>query len=180
MAILEIPDQDLVISDSQAIRAWLKDRGVVYDQWEAAVKFGPEANQETILAAYAHVLRPYMEAHGYQVADVINISPETPNLEAIRTKFLSEHTHTEDEVRFFVEGKGYFWFNLDGDEPIFAVLCEAGDLLSVPAGARHWFDMGACPNVKVIRIFIDQAGWVPHYTESGIDKAYNKAFNTAL
>lgn len=137
--------------------------------------FAPDADQETVLHAYANSLKPYMEANGYQTADVINIHPETPNYEAIRNKFLSEHTHTEDEVRFFVEGQGHFWFNLDNDkDPIFNVLCEAGDLISVPANTKHWFDAGKeNPNVKAIRVFIDQSGWVPHYTESGIDKSYN-------
>jgi 1,2-dihydroxy-3-keto-5-methylthiopentene dioxygenase len=117
-----------------------------------------------------------MEKHGYKTADVINVNEETPNLPAIRQKFLKEHTHSEDEVRFFVDGQGYFWFNLGGDEPIFNVLCERGDLISVPAGTRHWFDMGTPAFVKAIRIFIDTSGWVPEYTESGINERYNPKY----
>ncbi|MDX2302738.1 MAG: cupin domain-containing protein [Microscillaceae bacterium] len=175
MAILNIPDQNISINNTQEIKAFLNERGVFLDQWEASVDFAPDADQETVLNAYAHALKPYMESNGYKTADVINIHPETPNYEAIRNKFLSEHIHTEDEVRFFVEGQGYFWFNLDnGKDPIFNVLCQAGDLISVPANTRHWFDAGKeNPNVKAIRIFIDQSGWVPHYTESGVDTQYN-------
>ena len=84
--------------------------------------------------------------------------------------------HTEDEVRFFVDGSGYFWFNLENGEPIFNVKCEAGDLISVPANTAHWFDMGEPAFVKAIRIFIDQSGWVPHYTESGIDESFNPVY----
>lgn len=175
MAILNIPDQNISIKDAAEIKAFLQERGVLYDQWEAKVPFDETADQATILAAYAHVLDPYMQANGYQTADVININSQTPNYTAVREKFLSEHTHTEDEVRFFVEGQGYFWFNLDnGKDPIFNVLCQAGDLISVPANTKHWFDAGKeNPSVKAIRIFIDQSGWVPHYTESGVDVAYN-------
>ena len=175
MAVLNIPDQNISTPDTNEIKSFLNERGVFYDQWEASVDFAADADQETVLDAYANSLKPYMESNGYKTADVINIHPETPNYEAIRNKFLSEHTHTEDEVRFFVEGQGYFWFNLDnGKDPIFNVLCEAGDLISVPANTRHWFDAGKeKPNVKAIRIFIDQSGWVPHYTESGVDKKYN-------
>lgn len=175
MAILNIPDQNISISDTQEIKTFLTERGVFLDHWKASVDFAPDADQETVLNAYAHALKPYMDYNGYKTADVINIHPETPNYEAIRNKFLSEHIHTEDEVRFFVEGQGYFWFNLDnGKDPIFNVLCQAGDLISVPANTRHWFDAGKeNPNVKAIRIFIDQSGWVPHYTESGVDTQYN-------
>ncbi|WP_027000368.1 1,2-dihydroxy-3-keto-5-methylthiopentene dioxygenase [Eisenibacter elegans] len=177
MAVLNIPDQNKSIRDVAEIRAFLNARGVFFDQWEAAVQFSPEADQETILNAYAHALKPLMEKGGYQTADVLNINAHTPNYTALREKFLHEHTHTEDEVRFFVEGSGLFWFNLDnGQDPVFNVLCEAGDLISVPAHTKHWFDAGVTnPNVKAIRIFIDQSGWVPHYTESGVDTRYNPA-----
>lgn len=173
MAYLTIPDKNIVIRDAAEIKAFLNARGVLYEQWEASVPFEPDADQETIIQAYAHKLQPYMDANGYQTADVINVTPHTPNLEALRTKFLREHTHSEDEVRFFVDGEGMFWFNLGDGEAVFCMTCQAGDLISVPDNTRHWFDMGPKTFVKAIRIFIDQSGWVPHYTESGVDAKYN-------
>jgi 1,2-dihydroxy-3-keto-5-methylthiopentene dioxygenase len=173
MAFITIPDQKKEIHDISEIKQFLNARGVIYEQWEAAVEFDEGADQETILNAYAHKLKPYMSANGYQTADVINVKPTTPNIEALRTKFLSEHIHTEDEVRFFVDGEGMFWFNLGNGEDVFCVTCHAGDLLSVPANTKHWFDLGPKNTVKAIRVFIDQSGWVPHYTESGVDAIYN-------
>ncbi len=177
MAVLNIPDQQKSTRNVGEIRSFLNTRGIWFDQWEAKEQLTETADQETVLAAYAHVLQPFMQQNNYHVADVININSQTPNYEAVRNKFLSEHRHTEDEVRFFVDGQGYFWFNLDnGVDPVFNVLCEAGDLISVPANTRHWFDAGKTnPSVKAIRVFIDQSGWVPHYTESGVDKTYNAA-----
>ncbi len=177
MAVLNIPDENISIKDVKEIGKYLNDRGILFDQWEAKATFSDAADQETILDAYSHVLNPYMDKNGYKTADVISINSTTPNYEAIRNKFLSEHQHTEDEVRFFVDGKGFFWFNLGGEnQPIFNVMCEAGDLISVPANTKHWFDAGKeNPFVKAIRVFIDQSGWVPHYTESGVDKSYNPA-----
>lgn len=177
MAVLRIPDRSFRTPDTAYIRSFLNERGIWFDQWEAREVLAEDADQETVLGAYNHVLQPFMQQNGYHTADVINIHAHTPNYEAVRNKFLSEHRHTEDEVRFFVDGQGAFWFNLDnGTDPVFNVLCEAGDLISVPANTRHWFDAGKeNPSVKAIRIFIDQSGWVPHYTESGIDKAYNPA-----
>lgn len=175
MAILTIPERATIIPGSEEIKAYLNARGIVFEQWQAQCEFSPEASQEEVLAAYDHALKPYMASCGYQTADVISVHPQTPNLPEIRAKFLREHTHTEDEVRFFVEGQGYFWFNLEGDEPIFCVKCVSGDLLSVPANVKHWFDLGPVPQVKTIRVFTDAAGWIPHYTDSGLEARYLSA-----
>jgi 1,2-dihydroxy-3-keto-5-methylthiopentene dioxygenase len=172
MAILSIPDEQLSIQDVLTIRSFLNDRGIFFDQWDAGVEFQDTATPDEILAAYANDLNPFMEQGGYKTADVITINQLTENYEAIRAKFLAEHTHSEDEIRFFVDGEGLFWFNLDG-QPVFNLLCEKGDLISVPAGTKHWFDAGETnPFVKAIRIFIDTSGWIPEYTESKIEKRF--------
>lgn len=174
MAILILPGSDERIGGMTTIAEFLTARGVFYDRWEAGEVLPSEAGQDDVLAAYAHVLEPYMSSNGYQTADVICISPEMEGLEAIRQKFNKEHTHSEDEVRFFVEGRGYFWFNLeDGTQhSVFCVCCESGDIVSVPAGIKHWFTFNADEKVKAIRIFTDKSGWVPHYTDSGVDVRY--------
>jgi 1,2-dihydroxy-3-keto-5-methylthiopentene dioxygenase len=98
------------------------------------------------------------------------VNPQTENIEAIRQKFLSEHTHSEDEIRYFVDGEGTFYFNLD--DQVVSVLCQKGDFLAVPSGYKHWFDLAPKYTVKAIRIFSNPEGWVANYTESGIDKKY--------
>ncbi|MEO1435089.1 MAG: cupin [Bacteroidota bacterium] len=174
MAILVIPDQETRLTDQQEIKSYLETRGVWFDQWEANAEFADDADQETVLKAYEHVLQPYMSANGYQTADVISVHPNMDNIDAIKTKFLTEHTHSEDEVRFFVDGEGLFWFNQENEQPVFCVICQKGDLISVPANTKHWFDFGPKTFVKAIRVFIDQSGWVPNYTESGVDGKYNE------
>lgn len=174
MALLHIPDQDKMLSDQSDIREFLNARGVLFEKWETNATFSDDADQHTILAAYEHVLKPYMVDHGYGTADVISVNPNTPNIEALKTKFLTEHTHTEDEVRFFVDGEGLFWFNMGNGNPVFCVICQKGDLISVPANTKHWFDFGPKCFVKAIRVFTDMSGWVPHYTESGVDGKYNQ------
>ncbi|NBO61848.1 MAG: cupin domain-containing protein [Flavobacteriia bacterium] len=172
MAVLSIPDEQRVISSTDEIRMYLNQQGIFFDQWSCSVVFDDRASQEEILEAYERDLKPFMERGGYLTADVISINSLTENYGAIRAKFLAEHTHSEDEIRFFVDGQGFFWFNLEG-VPVFNVLCQKGDLISVPAGTKHWFDAGANdPFVKAIRIFIDQSGWIPEYTGSGIDQKY--------
>ncbi|NRB49583.1 MAG: cupin domain-containing protein [Saprospiraceae bacterium] len=173
MAILHVPDRDQKLTEPAAIKSFLAERGVWFDQWEAGATLAEDADQETVLQAYEHVLKPYMNANGYQTADVISVHPNLPNLDVLKNKFLTEHTHSEDEVRFFVDGEGLFWFNLENGEPVFCVICQKGDLISVPANTKHWFDFGPKLSVKAIRVFIDQSGWVPHYTDSGVDQSYN-------
>lgn len=173
MAILNIPDINKQIQAVAEIKSFLNQRGIFFDQWQADKTLQETASQNEILDAYNTALEPYMQSNGYKVADVININSQTENYEAIRAKFLQEHTHTEDEVRFFVEGEGLFWFNLEGDDAVFNVLCQAGDLISVPANIKHWFDAGEKnPSVKAIRIFIDSSGWVPNYTGNNIAEKY--------
>lgn len=174
MAILSIPEKNLIIHDTIEIKEFLRTLGVYFDQWSCSVVFDDSATQNEILAAYASDLKPFMDQGGYLTADVISIHKLTENYTVIRAKFLAEHTHSEDEIRFFVDGQGQFWFNIEGS-PVFNVLCEKGDLISVPAGTKHWFDAGAeNPFVKTIRIFMDETGWIPEYTQSGIEKNFLK------
>lgn len=173
MAILSIPEKNIELRDPQEIREFFNSRGIFFDQWSCDVVFDDYATQEEILEAYSKDLMPFMQQGGYQTADVISINKLTENYEAIRSKFLAEHIHSEDEIRFFVDGQGLFWFNLE-TEPIFNLLCEKGDLISVPAGTKHWFDAGENdPFVKAIRIFIDMSGWVPEYTGSEIETKFS-------
>lgn len=177
MAILTIPDLDTRLDDPTEIHTYLGSRGIDFAQWEPAAPLAKDADQDAVLKAFEGDLKPLMAKGGYTTADVISVFPDTPNLLAIREKFLAEHTHSEDEVRYFVEGQGLFWFNLGGSEPVFNVLCEAGDFISVPKNTAHWFDLGEEAHVRAIRIFIDPSGWVAHYTESGVDQRYNPKYS---
>jgi 1,2-dihydroxy-3-keto-5-methylthiopentene dioxygenase len=160
------------IKDPKEIKAFMNQRGIIFEQWEASSPLNDNDSQETILKAFEHELGPYMKKHGYVNADVINVHKETPNIEAIRTKFLSEHTHDEDEVRFFVDGEGFFFFHLANTSEVFRLHCEKGDFISVPKGATHWFDLAPKYHVKAIRVFKTPEGWVANYTQSGKEQGY--------
>ncbi|HYE49554.1 MAG TPA: cupin domain-containing protein [Azospirillaceae bacterium] len=144
--------------------------GVAFERWQASAPLAADADAEAVLAAYAPEVARLKQAGGYTTVDVARVTPATPNLEAVRTKFLDEHTHGEDEVRFFVEGSGAFYLHRDGK--VFQVVCHAGDLLSVPAGIPHWFDMGPQPRFTAIRFFRTPEGWVASFTGDGIAKRF--------
>ncbi len=173
MSRLHLPDLNQTITQYGEVQQFLQGKGIHYERWVLPVAVAPQADERTVLSAYGDFLTPYMKKNKYQTADVICIREDMPQLPELKNKFLQEHTHSEDEVRFFVSGKGLFWFHIP-DAPIFSVLCEAGDLLSVPAGIRHWFDMGEKPYVKVIRMFIDPQGWIAQYTNSQVETRYTE------
>ena len=174
MAVLSVLDPERKeIRDPKEIKKFMNDRGIIFEQWQTSKPLKDSDSQETILEAYAHELGPYMKRFGYKSADVINVHKETPNIEMIRAKFLSEHTHSEDEVRFFVDGEGQFFFHLKDHGEVFKLLCEKGDFISVPKGITHWFDLAPKYFVKAIRVFQTQEGWVANYTQSGVEKKYH-------
>ncbi len=161
------PESAEVIADFDAIVGRLNGIGVLFERWVADRALPTDASQETILSAYAEPVERLKAMYGFQSADVISLGPEHPQREQLRAKFLDEHTHSDFEVRFFVKGRGLFY--LHPDENVYVVLCEKGDLISVPANVKHWFDMGEFPNLQCIRLFTTQEGWVANFT--GTDTA---------
>ena len=146
--------------------------GVRFEQWQAGADIAAGDSQDKVLKAYDKDISRLVNEEGYQTVDVISIRADNPDKEALRQKFLSEHTHSEDEVRFFVEGKGLFSLHIG--EKVYEVLCEKGDLISVPANTPHWFDMGPEPHLVAIRFFNNQEGWVAHYTGSEIADQFSR------
>lgn len=158
--------QLLVTEDPTQIAAELKAIGVRFERWPLA-DLPADAPAEAVLEAYRPQLDAFMGETGAGTADVIKLTPDHPQKDAMRAKFLSEHTHTEDEVRFFHAGSGNFV--LHANDRVYDAHCTAGDLISVPANSKHWFDAGENPSFSVLRVFTDTSGWTPHYT--GTDMA---------
>jgi 1,2-dihydroxy-3-keto-5-methylthiopentene dioxygenase len=162
------PDELLQRSDEpQHIDRVLQDIGVRFERWSASQPLADDATQDVILAAYAADIDRLKRERGYRTADVVRMKRDQSadwdqKARAARGKFLDEHTHAEDEVRFFVEGSGMFCLRAGGKVSL--VVCERGDLLSVPAGTRHWFDMGTDPAFCAIRVFGTENGWVAAFT----------------
>lgn len=155
-----------VVDDHGVIAATLGDLGVRFERWEAMQPLSREAGQEEVLAAYKEDVQRLTDEYGFQSVDVVSLRPDNPQKAEFREKFLAEHTHSDFEVRFFVEGSGLFYLHVN--DRVYLVECEQGDLISVPAGVTHWFDMGADPDFKCIRLFVIPDGWVGEFTGSGI------------
>lgn len=159
-----------VVEDGEAIAERLAGIGVRFERWQASQPLAADAGEAEILEAYAEPVTRLKDEYGFAAADVVRLKPDHPDREALRAKFLDEHTHSDFEVRFFVEGSGLFYLHAGGR--VHAVLCEQGDLISVPAGTPHWFDMGERPHFTCIRLFTTPEGWVAQYTGADIARAY--------
>lgn len=161
------PDAPLsVYTDGAGIARELGAVGVRFERWRASQPIAPGASQDEVIAAYRGDIDRLMREEGYQSVDVVSLTPDHPDRAALRQKFLSEHTHDEDEVRFFVAGAGQFTLHIG--EKVYDVLCEQGDLIGVPDGTRHWFDMGEAPYFVAIRLFTNKEGWVANFTGDDI------------
>jgi len=156
----------LATDDRTEMAAELARISVGFEQWDASKPVQPGDPHDIILDAYRSDIDRLVEANGFRTVDVVSIAPDNPNREAMRTKFLDEHFHKEDEVRFFVAGSGLFTLHVDGK--VYEVLCEAGDLIAVPDSMTHWFDMGPEPSFVAIRFFTEPDGWVGHFTGTDI------------
>ncbi len=149
-----------------AIARELAAIGVAFEQWEANADVSGGDAPAKILAAYRKDIDRLVSEHGFQSVDVASVGPDNPKRAEIRKTFLDEHFHKEDEVRFFVAGSGMFTLHVDGK--VYEVLCEKADLISVPDGTPHWFDMGAEPDFVAIRFFKQPDGWIGHFTGTDI------------
>lgn len=157
-------------TDQEEIKASLNSVGIRFEQWEATQILKSSSTGDDIQEAYREDIERLKAENGFQSVDVVRMSPDHPQKVAFRQKFLNEHTHDEPEVRFFVEGSGRFFLHVEGR--VYSVLCEQGDLISVPEGYCHWFDMGSEPFFTAIRFFTRTDGWIAHFTGNPISEGF--------
>jgi len=116
-------------------------------------------------AAWRQPVDALKAEHGYVEEDVVALSPATPGLDALCAKFVDEHSHDEDEVRFVLGGGGVFDIR-SRDDRWMHIVVEAGDLIVVPAGRYHRFMLTDARSIQCVRLFKDQSGWTPHYRQA--------------
>lgn len=171
MAVVTIVIDDKKLTDAAEITASLASHGIDYERWTPSHPVSDDAPPEAILAAYSREIDALKERGGYVTADVIDVNPGTPGLDAMLAKFNREHWHDEDEVRFTIAGHGLFHIHTTTGT-VLAIEVEAGDLIRVPRGTLHWFNLCADRRIRAIRLFQDTAGWTPNYTESRVDENF--------
>ena len=171
MAVVTILNEDKTLRSDAEIVPVLAEHGIDYERWTPSHPIADNAPAEEILRAYSREIEALKERGGYVTADVIDVTPLTPGLEEMLAKFNREHWHDEDEVRFIIAGHGLFHIHAQSGA-LLAIEVEAGDLIRVPRGTLHWFNLCADRRIRAIRLFQDTAGWTPHYTESRVDENF--------
>ena len=171
MATVTIAAENKTFHDEQEITSLLASHGIDYQRWQPRDEIADDAPAEEILHAYANEIEQLKQRGGYVTADVIDVDPNTDGLDAMLAKFNREHWHDEDEVRFIIAGHGLFHIHTTAG-PVLAIEVEAGDLIRVPRGTLHWFNLCADRRIRAIRLFQDRSGWTPHYTDSRVDEQF--------
>ena len=167
----ENPGEPLLSTEAlDEIEAELQQIGVRFEQWQAGKPIEAGDAPDVVLDAYRADIDRIVAEKGFKTVDVVSIAPDNPKREEMRAKFLDEHFHKEDEVRFFVDGSGLFTLHV-GDR-VYEIRCEKGDLIGVPDSTLHWFDMGPEPRFVAIRFFTEPDGWVGHFTGSGLAQKF--------
>jgi len=171
MAVVTICNENKTLTNIDEITSSLAGFGIDYERWTPSHQIADNAPAEEILQAYAPEIEDLKRRGGYVTADVIDVSPSTPGLDAMLAKFNREHWHDEDEVRFIIAGRGLFHIH-SATGSVIAIEVEAGDLIRVPRGTYHWFNLCDDRRIRAIRLFQDTAGWTPHYTDSHVDENF--------
>jgi 1,2-dihydroxy-3-keto-5-methylthiopentene dioxygenase len=169
MAVLRFPETNQMIENETEIRAALAGAGIEYERWSLD-RVPADSSADLVLNAYRAEIEEMKRRGGYVTADVIDVNPQTPGLDAMLARFDKEHTHSEDEVRFILAGRGIFFLNLGGK--IYSVEVGPGDMLRVPHGTTHWFTLCEDRRIRAVRWFQQTEGWTPYYTGSGVDQRY--------
>jgi 1,2-dihydroxy-3-keto-5-methylthiopentene dioxygenase len=172
MATVNVRDDNRVLTNPEEISAFLAPFGIWYRRFEGTDSLPDNPTDQEILEAYKEPIEQLKAEGGYVTADVINVRPETPGVEAMLNRFNKEHWHDEDEVRFIVHGNGLFHIHPQNGGPVFSIEVTKGDMIRVPQGTHHWFDLCTDRTIRAVRLFQEMAGWTPHYTETGVDSRY--------
>ncbi|SCK09622.1 acireductone dioxygenase apoprotein [Streptomyces sp. WMMB 714] len=181
MTLLQVMPEDepgsvlLRTEDRETITAALDECSVTLRGWPLRGTITPGTSQEEVLSRYRAEVGELCAREGLGLVDVAQMHPEDSEewkaqAAKARSAFLEEHRHDEDEVRFFAHGTGCFYLHIGAR--VYATVCTAGDLLSVPAGTRHWFDMGPRPEFTAIRFFEKDDGWVGDFTGDPIGQRF--------
>jgi 1,2-dihydroxy-3-keto-5-methylthiopentene dioxygenase len=171
MARVRVPAQGRTVEGDAAVAAFLAAAGIEHERWRADRPGAAAASADDVLRAFASEVGALKLRGGYTAVDIVDVRPDLPDLEAMLARFAREHWHDEDEIRFVLDGRGVFHVRPESG-PVFAIEVGPGDLIRVPRGTKHWFDLCAERRIRAIRLFQDRAGWTPHYTESGAERGH--------
>ncbi|KTC63503.1 acireductone dioxygenase [Pseudomonas fluorescens ABAC62] len=163
---VESPDTpNKVLTHFDDIAATLAEHGVRFERWQPGPVEKGASDAQMIAAC-----QPQLDALGYCDVAVFSVTSEHQQKDELRARFLDEHRYSEDQARFFIAGQGLSSLHI-GDY-VYVVRCEKNDLLVIPAGVAHWFDIGENPHLVTLHLFNSAQGAVPAFTGDAIARRF--------
>ncbi|KMZ56409.1 Acireductone dioxygenase (Fe(2+)-requiring) [Zostera marina] len=107
-------------------------------------------------------LKKIRKDRGYSYMDIIEVCPEKlQNYEEKLKNFYEEHLHVDEEIRYCLEGSGYFDVR-DGNDGWIRVALKKGGMIVLPAGIYHRFTLDTNNYIKAMRLFVGEPIWTPY------------------
>jgi len=98
---------------------------------------------------------------GYSYADIITVRPDLlPGYDVKIKAFFEEHIHDAEEIRYILDGSGYFDIR-DKEDKWIRIWIKKGDLMTLPEGCYHRFTCDETDSIQAMRLFIGQPVWTP-------------------
>jgi 1,2-dihydroxy-3-keto-5-methylthiopentene dioxygenase len=159
------------LTDVTSIKDFLQTKGILYESFATPQALDPllsqkglgDSEKEELLAGLEYRFDQLKKQYNYKARDLVVLHDEVPGITDILAKFDKLHFHTDEEVRYIVDGSGVFGFIIGGEK--FEVHVGKGDFISIPQNTNHWFTLDAKMRIKAVRYFKDNSGWVPVYVD---------------
>jgi len=114
-------------------------------------------------------LEKIKKERGYSFTDIVHVCPEKlPAYDEKIKNFFKEHIHYDEEIRYCMEGTGYFDVRDELDQWI-RIKLESGDMIILPEGSYHRFTCDSSDYIKAMRLFVGEPVWTP-YNRDAIDQ----------
>lgn len=136
-----------VLTHHEDIAATLAEQGVQFARHEHGLRIRPGSAEAQVREEAAGLIDTLMTAHGCKGLMLLNRDGE----QLAEVDLRDEHAHDAVEAFAVVSGRGQISLRLG--EQVFALLCEKGDVLVVPAQTRRWIDLGDTPFCLALRLF---------------------------
>ena len=118
-----------------------------------------------VLGSLAPQIEALTEGKPHGGHDLVALHADIEGLDALLATFARFHTHAEDEVRYIVDGEGFFGFVLP-DKSQAKLRIEAPEYICVPQGVEHWFRLTETRRIKAVRIFMEGDAWEASFTDT--------------
>jgi len=122
-----------------------------------------EERKAALLAAVDPHFDELKQNRPYTARDLVVLHESQPDFDELTASFRRPHSHADDEVRYILDGLGYFGL-IDGRGRQLLLKVVPGEYINVPAGVEHWFELGAGKRVKAVRYFTEATGWQAEFT----------------